>query len=281
MSKAESISMKLLEISRKLKINHQLILVRFFHERLLYRVSISPYRNKLLLKGGNLLYSISRNEARPTVDIDFAGRQITNDLDEIKQVFAKIISIPASDEVIFNIDNMKVFAINEQNLYSGIRIKIPALLNTIRQIIQIDIGYGDKIEPDPTPIQYPVLLDQFEEPSIMAYSTETVIAEKLQAIIALGELNSRMKDFFDIYTLFNLNKYDKGLLKEAIISTFNHRKTKLDPESVVFTTNFANDPHRNKMWKAFLRKINRSNEIEFSDVMKTISQKILPLLKDL
>jgi predicted nucleotidyltransferase component of viral defense system len=281
MSEASAISMKLLEISRKLIVNHQLILIRFFHERLLYRVSASPYRDKLLLKGGNLLYSIIGNEARPTVDVDFAGQRISNEINEIAQIFRQILSIPVKDEVEFAVEDMILFQINEQNTYSGIRIKVPASLGNIRQIIQIDIGYGDKIKPDPTPIQYPVLLDQFEEPSIMAYSTETVIAEKLQAIIALSELNSRMKDFFDIYTLLKLNKFDRSLLKEAIMSTFSHRKTMLNLNSIVFTNDFAQDTQRNKMWKAFLRKINLSNEIEFSDVMKTISQKLLPLLKDL
>jgi hypothetical protein len=90
-----------------------------------------------------------------------------------------------------------------------------------------------------------------------------------------------MKDFFDIYTLLKLNKFDRSLLKEAIMSTFSHRKTMLNLNSIVFTNDFAQDTQRNKMWKAFLRKINLSNEIEFSDVMKTISQKLLPLLKDL
>lgn len=278
MSNANAISIKLLEYSKKYKVNHQMILIRFFHERLLFRVSVSEFKNHLLLKGGNLLYSIQGNTARPTVDIDFSGNKISNDIEEIKKMFLQILALETNDGVIFNVETLNASEINEQNQYTGVRVKVIAQLANIKQNIQIDIGFGDVITPAPQTLHYPILLENFEVPVVQAYTIETVIAEKLQAIIILAQLNSRMKDFYDIYSLLKSEKINFEVVKEAITQTFNNRNTPVNFDSIVFKEEFYTDANRLKMWNAFLTKIKADN-ISFETVIKTIEQLVKDVFK--
>ena len=278
MSNANAISIKLLEYSKKYKVNHQMILIRFFHERLLFRVSVSEFKNHLLLKGGNLLYSIQGNTARPTVDIDFSGNKISNDIEEIKKMFLQILAIETNDGVIFNAETLNASEINEQNQYTGVRVKVIAQLANIKQNIQIDIGFGDVITPAPQTLHYPILLEDFEVPIIQAYTIETVIAEKLQAIIILAQLNSRMKDFYDIYSLLKSEKINFEVVKEAITQTFNNRNTPVNFDSIVFKEEFYTDANRLKMWNSFLTKI-KAEEIPFEIVVKRIEKLVLEINK--
>lgn len=278
MSNAHTISMQLLAYAKKYNINHQMILIRFFHERLLYRISISEYHKNLILKGGNLLYIVQGKTARPTVDIDLSGSNISNDTKKIKTIFRQILSVTAKDAVLFDCETIKAVEISESNQYAGVRLKVMAKLANIKQLIQIDIGFGDVITPAPIPLHYPILLEALDVPMINAYTLETVIAEKLQAIIVLAELNSRMKDFYDIYFLLNTNEINKGILKEAILQTFSNRNTKLNFESIVFKEEFYADINRSKMWKAYLRKIN-SEEIPFEKVILKIKLTIQEIFK--
>jgi predicted nucleotidyltransferase component of viral defense system len=278
MSTANAISAKLLDYSRKYKVNHQMILIRFFHERLLFRVSVSEFKNHLLLKGGNLLYSIQGDIARPTVDVDFSGNIISNDIEEIKKIFLQILTIKSNDGVIFNAETLHASEINEQNQYTGVRVKVIAQLANIKQNIQIDIGFGDVITPAPQTLHYPILLEDFEVPVIQAYTIETVIAEKLQAIIILAQLNSRMKDFYDIYSLLKSEKINLEVVKEAITQTFNNRNTPVNFDSIVFKEEFYTDANRLKMWKAFLTKI-KAESISFETVIKTIEQLVKDVFK--
>jgi predicted nucleotidyltransferase component of viral defense system len=269
MSKANAISMKLLEISKKKNFNHQLLLIRFFQERLLYRLSVSAYKNKLLLKGGNLLYSWQGAAARPTVDIDFAGQQLTNETNTIKEIFTGILAIDAHDEVQFDTSTLTVTEINEQNEYNGIRLKVMGNLGNIRQHLQIDIGFGDVVTPEAVLIDYPIILEDFESPNIFAYTMEAVIAEKLHAIIVLAQLNSRMKDFYDIYIIIQSLQFNNETLKLAIIQTFENRNTALNLDSMVFTEDFYQNQQRQSMWYAYLKKIN-ATPITFEEVMQNI-----------
>lgn len=269
MIEANAVSMRLLAYARKFGVNHQMLLIRFFHERFLYRVSLSEFKTHLLLKGGNLLYATQGKMARPTIDIDFSCIQMSNDASEIETIFKHIIAIRVNDAVVFDADTLLCYAINEQNQYTGIRIKVIAQLGNIRQNIQIDIGFGDVISPAPIVLHYPVLLEEFEVPVVYACSMETVIAEKLQAIIALAQLNSRMKDFYDIYTLINTHPIDYQLQRDAIIQTFTNRNTALNFETVVFTADFYAHENLKNMWKVFLNKIN-AEHITFETVVRRI-----------
>lgn len=165
---------------------------------------------------------------RPTKDVDFLGLHIDNNADLIKKIFTDICSNDYNkDFVWFNTQTITAFKITEEHKYNGIRLLVDAGFDTIKQRVQIDIGFGDIMVPAAQQLVYPVLLSEMETPVLLAYSAETVIAEKFQAMIKLAGLNSRMKDFYDIYTIIQSGKYNFSALKDAIISTFKKQKHKL------------------------------------------------------
>jgi predicted nucleotidyltransferase component of viral defense system len=196
-----SIQTKLKQLAAAENKSYQLILTRFFQERLLYRIFISPYKSHFCLKGGALLYAFEKEASRPTLDIDLLGLKIDNDLLHFKDVFFEICQMEdTTDAVTFNLDTLTTAKINKVDKYAGVRVKIEVKLGNIKQNLQIDIGFGDVVTPNPIAMDYPTLLTM-SVPKIQAYSIETLIAEKFEAMISLAEMNSRMKDFYDIYSL--------------------------------------------------------------------------------
>lgn len=176
----------------------------YFIERLLFRLSISDYSDTFVLKGGLLLYTILDENARATKDIDMLAKDTANQLDSIKMVFSEICIITVDDGVNFDSDSIEVDRIKEDADYEGVRVKILAKLDNTKKILQLDIGFGDVIVPGAKEIEYPSLLEM-EKPKIKAYSLESVIAEKFEAMVFLGDFNSRMKDFYDIYSICKKN----------------------------------------------------------------------------
>lgn len=276
MTNAKSIRAKLYNLSKANGVEFQQILFRYIHERLLYRISISEYAHTFILKGGNLMYALQGINTRPTTDVDFLGWRITNDIENAKQIFREICSIDTNDAILFDISSLDAYPINEQNTYEGIRLKLKVSLDTIQQYIQIDIGFGDIVTPKPISLDYPVLLSDMPTPHIYAYTPETVIAEKLQAMMVLAQLNSRMKDFFDIYILMQQPTLQRQMLKSAILQTFGQRNTALNMDSVIFTEAFGNDIDRQKMWQAYLKKI-KTDGPDFREVMHLIRDSIREL----
>ena len=247
----------------------------YIQERLLLRLSLSKYKNKFLLKGGLLLYSMTEFKGRPTKDIDFLAKNIPNDLDSIESAFKEICSMDIYDGVDFDLENINIQRIKEDADYEGVRIKTVAYIGRARVYLQIDIGFGDVIIPKPIKIQYPVLLN-FESPKINAYSFDSVIAEKFEAMISLSVLNSRMKDFYDIYMLLNERKFDGRILQEAIFETFQKRATILEKDLIIFTDDFMKDDNSNKQWNLFLKRIGKNN-LEFEEVMTELKTFIKPI----
>lgn len=277
MNIAASIRARLTNISRKENIAFQVIIVRYLHERLLYRLSISHFANQFYLKGGNFLYALNGLVTRPTTDIDFLGHKLAMEDRQIKKIFAEIADIQYNDGVWFDAENIQLEQIAEQNLYTGVRLIFPAGFDSIKQTIQIDIGFGDQITPHAVSLKYPVLIAHLPAPYLLAYTTETVIAEKFQAMIALAGSNSRMKDFYDVHQLLSVGAYDETQLKEAIITTFKNRKTDYVENHSLFTTEFSEDSIRNKMWEAFLKKIGKKDSLAFPQIMKEINAVLKPI----
>jgi len=274
----KSIRATLKNIADREKIDFQILIIRYLHERLLYRLANSEYVNNFILKGGLLLYAIEGLHIRPTMDIDMLARQIGNNKEIITQIFRAICNIKYEDDcVIFDTKSIEITDIAKDAKYHGVRILIDARLDTIRQRLQIDIGFGDVIIPAPVKIQYPVLLDELEKPQINAYSIETVIAEKFHAMIVLGSFNSRMKDFYDAYILLKNNEINNANLREAILQTFKNRETEFTDNPELFTTSFFEDKNRKIMWKAFLRKTKVSEELDFSSIVKNILERLQPI----
>ena len=277
---AASVRDRLQKIARETQADFQLLLIRYFQERMLFRLSKSGFKHNFCLKGGALLYALEGDQSRPTLDLDLMGMHITAEQARMRDAFAEVCTIPyENDGVIFHSDSILTTEITKEGKYPGVRLKVLAQLGNIKQNLQIDIGFGDVITPEPVLMQYPVILD-LEAPEIQAYSVETIIAEKFEAMIDLGELNSRMKDFYDLYRLLQPGKFIPDILKEAIKSTFENRKTPYTEGHSLFLDDFATDERRLVQWTAFIRK-SRLEMIEFQVVHKVIRDMLEPIYRTL
>ncbi|KTC94069.1 nucleotidyl transferase AbiEii/AbiGii toxin family protein [Legionella erythra] len=263
----ESIRSRLKNIAVKEGSDFNAVLTRYGLERLLYRIGESEYSNQFLLKGAllfNLWYDMPH---RPTKDIDLLGFG-DNDLAYIKQTFSKICSISTDDGINFLSESVTVGTIKKDGGYTGARVELFGELAKAKIKIQIDIGFGDAVTPGPIDAHYPVLLNDLPAPKIRTYPIYTVIAEKLHAIALLGMTNSRLKDYLDLYVLLSNEQLDNQVLAQAIQATFTRRGMTV-PEvlPIGLTDEFANDPTRESMWKAFLRK----NELEQKPLTEVIT----------
>lgn len=273
----KSIRTKLLNIAQKENIFYQTILTRYFQERLLYRISQTRFRSNFYLKGGALIYAYERFEARPTLDIDFLGNNISNDGSVIINAFKDICSFSyEEDGVIFDTKHITAQNITEFKDYHGIRLSIPVKMDTIAQIITMDIGFGDIVTPSPVNINYPVLLTHLPNVNVLAYSIETVIAEKMHAIIDLADQSSRMKDYYDLYNILHNETYQPDTLQEAVLQTFKNRHTPYSANTMFFRKDFGNNLQMQIRWEAFLRKITKDGALLYTDVVTFIQKTLLP-----
>ena len=259
----DAIKFKLKSYSVKQGSNHQDTLTRFFHERFLYRLSQSPYVDHFLLKGGTLAYAYGAERSRHTRDIDLLLRKLQGDEKHIQSIFSKIAAIEIDDGVTFMADGVRISPITKEGRYKGTRVKLIAMLGNVRQGMQIDIGVGDHVTPGPTQIEFPTILSELPEPVLLAYNLETMLAEKFEAMISLGALNSRYKDFYDVYVFGAEAKPD--LLELAVRNTFTRRNTVIIAHPIVFSDGFYLDAQRQTRWATFLRK-NNLPLIDFTSV---------------
>ena len=278
----KSIRNKLLYIAKQEDVFYQTVLTRYFQERLLYRMSQTRYRNNFYLKGGALMYAFERFAARPTLDIDFLGKNISNDGDSIIATFREICSVPyEEDGVTFDIEHITAQNITELKDYHGIRISIPVKMDTISQVMSMDIGFGDVVTPRPIDLDYPLILEHLPSANILAYSVETVIAEKMHAVVDLADQSSRMKDYYDLYNILTKDEYDSSVLQEAIVRTFENRHTSYDADTMFFRKDFANNQQMQARWQAFLNKITKPNDMTFADAVTFIQNKLSPYWENL
>lgn len=277
---SKSVKAKLLNIAKEQHLDYQQLITRYLYERLLFRLSKSDYREKFYLKGGALLYAIEKELPRPTKDVDFLGVRVKNDLAHIKNVFSEICQIPcAEDGVHIDINSIETVEITEEKEYSGIRVSFVARLDTIKQVMKMDIGFGDVVTPAPWELNYPSFLESLPQANILAYSLESVVAEKFQAMIDLAEFNSRYKDFYDVYKILSRYAINDVMLTEAIQATFKNRGTLYRPNHPLFTVDFAKDTNRNRQWNNFLKQIKQRGFQEFEVVMTLITKRLEPLYR--
>lgn len=273
----KSIRSKLLNIAKEENTFYQTVLTRYFQERLLYRISQTRYRNNFYLKGGALMYAYERFAARPTLDIDFLGNNISNEGESIVKAFKEICSVPyEEDGVTFDVEQITAQNITEFKDYHGIRLSIPVRMDTISQVMTMDIGFGDVVTPKPVDLDYPILLEHLPSAKILAYSLETVIAEKLHAVVDLADQSSRMKDYYDLYTILHNEKFDADVLQEAIIRTFENRHTPYDDNTMFFRKEFSENRQMQVRWQAFIKKITKNTELAFAEVVTYIQEKLQP-----
>ena len=262
-----SILARLLTLAKQRGDDYSLLLNRFALERLLLRISTSPHANRFLLKGA-LLFALWYDEPhRPTRDADLLGFGADDEANLIA-TFRDIAAMEVGDGIVFDLESVKADAIREGNTYGGTRITLVARIGSTRCALQIDVGFGDAVTPEPQTIAYPTLLKDFQAPTLRAYPVYTVIAEKYQAMVMLGQANSRMKDFYDLAVIARRSELDGATLAAALAATFARRQTALPSERpLALTSQFSQDPAKRRQWQAFLNK----NRIEAASLRDTVA----------
>ena len=266
---AASVRARLQNLSRETGQSFDLILTRYALERLLYRLSTSAYAERFVLKGAMLLTSWFEDPHRATRDLDLWGFGDPSQ-DAMLAAFREILAAVVDDGVEFDLPALRVDQIREELEYGGLRLRTTASISGARIAVMVDVGFGDALEPGAEVIDYPSLLD-FPRPRLRAYARETVIAEKFQAMVALGRANSRMKDFYDVWLLSQSFLFDDGRLARAIAATFKRRGSAIPrglPDAL--TSAFAEDTQKQLQWRAFVENV-AVNPGTLDEVIATIS----------
>lgn len=273
---AASIRARLLALAKERREDFNFVLTQYVVQRLLYRLSVSEFRDRFLLKGA-WLFSIWSDELhRPTRDADFLGFD-ESDVETLVDTFKRICSQQADDGLVFDTDSIRGVEIKEDSIYPGVRITGYAYLAKARIAIQIDIAYGDAVTPAAETAQVPVFLD-LPVPELRVYTVYTVIAEKFQAMVALGLANSRMKDFYDIWRIAQMMAIDGNILLQAIRATFKQRTTQLDGKPLfVFSEEFRLDNNKQKLWQAFLYRNKLKIAADFAGLIEQLKGFLEPV----
>jgi predicted nucleotidyltransferase component of viral defense system len=232
----------------------ELLLTRYALERLLHRLSLSPHRDRFVLKGAMLLATWFDEPHRATRDVDLLGFGDPAH-EALLGTFREVMAIEADDGVSFDLKGLRIEAIREEVEYGGSRLRTTAALSGARIPITVDIGFGDAVEPGVEDIDLPVLLDM-PSPHLRAYPPETVIAEKVHAMVILGTANSRMKDYYDVWMLTGAFELEPARLRRAIAATFARRNTAIPTEVPDgLRDSFAADAGKQRQWDAFARNL--------------------------
>lgn len=268
-----SVRARLLKLSKANGQSFDLVLTRFALERLLYRLSQSPHADRFVLKGAMLMMSWFDDPHRGTRDLDLLGFGDPGE-GAMLATFRDILAQDVEDGVLFDPDSLRVDRIREELEYGGLRLRALASVGGARINLTIDIGFGDALEPEPEVVDYPVMLD-LPVPRLRAYARETVIAEKFQAMVALGRANSRMKDFYDVLILSRSFSFDDDRLARAIAATFARRATPIPVEVPdALTPAFAEDEQKQRQWQAFVDDV-ATDPGELSAVIEELANFLL------
>lgn len=270
---ARSVQVRLARHAKEIGVDPNLVLTRYAVERFLYRLSRSAHAERFVLKGALLLLVWLGETLRPTRDADLLGFGELPD-DTLVTIFREVCGVEVEpDAATFLPDSVRVAPIREEDAYGGRRVTLQARVGAARLTVQVDIGIGDAVTPAPQWLEYPSLLD-LPRPRLRAYPRETVLAEKVHAMVLLGARNSRMKDYFDVRALLREGETDAVQLARAIAATFARRRTAL-PEGIPtgLSDGFAGDATKQAQWRAFLDK-NRLNAPALDEVVADIRARL-------
>lgn len=277
---AESVRRRLLDMSVERGESFDLLLTRYGLERLLYRLGRSEHADSFVLKGAMLFWVWEESAHRPTRDLDLLGLGDSSPV-RLAHVFRTLCERAEDpDGLTLDANSVRVEEIRETQEYGGQRVRIEARLGSARIPLQIDVGFGDAVTPRPQEIDYPTLLD-FPAPRVSAYPVESVVAEKLQALVALGIVNSRMKDFYDLYVIAERFSLEGETLVDAIRATFERRQTAI-PSSlpVGLTEGFASLPEKATLWTAFCRRTGLSEAVgDFPAILEKLRAFLSPPIR--
>lgn len=269
-----SVRQRLLNLSRAGGPPFDILLTRYVLERLLYRLTLTPHAGRFVLKGAMLVTTWFADPHRQTRDVDLLGFGSPTP-DAMLAVFREVCSVPLDDGVVIDVAGLRVDLIREALEYGGLRLRTTATVAGARVAIVIDIGFGDATEPGIEEIDLPVLLDQ-PAPRLKAYARETVIAEKFQAMVALGLANTRYKDFYDVWVLSRAHPFDGDRLARAIHATFDRRGTAIPvtpPDAL--TAAFAGDPQKRQQWAIYIADLG-SPDLDLAQVVADLAVFLMP-----
>lgn len=255
------------------------LLQYFAMERFLYRLSLSKYKDKVVLKGALMFIVWEAPRSRATRDIDFLGR-MPNAVEKLEAMVREVCETKAEpDGIVFNPGSVKGERIKADADYAGVRVRFLGKLGQARTAMQIDCGFGDVVTPGSKEIVYPTILDM-PKPKLKGYPRETVVAEKFEAMVKLGMLNTRMKDFYDIWLLAKQFDFVGEDLRQAVLKTFAHRKTELSTEPVALSSEFFGSAEKQTQWKAFLRRTGLDHAPQdLGEVASSLREFLLPVAK--
>lgn len=276
-----SVFRQLLDQSKIRGENLNFLLVRYGIERLLHRLSVSPYTDKFILKGASLFLVWRGQTYRVTKDADLLSAG-SADAEHLAGIFKELCRYKTEewDGIKFIPDSVRALPIREGQVYGGVRVTLMGILHHARIPLQIDIGFGDAVTPEPEQIRFPTLLGA-PPPRLSAYPRYTVVAEKFETMVKLGVSNSRMKDFYDVWLMGTLFEFNGPTLYDAIRNTFRRRSTPLPGGlPVAFTNDFWKDAQKQTQWRAFIHKSNPEDVPGDSGVvMDKIAEFLMPVLE--
>lgn len=250
---AASIHQRLLNKAKESNRPFNELLQYFAIERFMYRLSKTRHAEKFVLKGALMFTVWTVPSPRPTKDMDLLGR-IDNSIDVITAVMQDVCNQKVEpDGMVFDAESVTAKTVVEDAVYEGVRVHISGSLGNARLSVRIDVGFGDVVTPPAKGIDYPTVLD-LPAPKLKGYSRESTVSEKFEAMVKLETLNSRMKDFYDIWFLARQFDFEGKVLSKAIRKTFENRKTEIIASPVVFQDGFAKDSTKETQWRAFVRK---------------------------
>ena len=255
------------KVSKEVGLSFNAVMLYYFLESILKKVSESGYKESFIFKGGFLLSSVVGIDSRSTVDIDFLLRNMQLSEKNVEQMLKETLKPEESDDILYEVQS--IVPIKEEDQYGGFRASILCKMENIKQVVPLDIATGDIITPHPIEYRYVSSFGE-EEIIIKAYPIETMLAEKIQTIYARGFLNSRSKDYYDLYIIYKLKDKDVNaeILAEACRKTFRYRKTEFDIDKIIdLLKNLKTNEAFLKRWQAYSRKNLYAKDITFEEVL--------------
>lgn len=279
-AKATSVRQRLLNLAQSRGDEYNQVLIRYVGLRFLARLSASEHAGRFLLKGATMFLVWHGSMHRPTSDIDLLGFVDADEATLANVIRSVCIQEVDEDGVEFDPETIRVEKIREETAYGGLRCMINATLGSAKLRVQLDVGFGDDVTPEPKVVEVPRLLEDEVRRELRAYTPETVVAEKFEAIVKLGLANSRMKDYLDLDLLLQSGEVDRQNLAEALRRTFKRRKTPL-PQTlpIGLTEEFWNDEFAQRRWQAFVTK-NGLPPGSLEDICQRVGQEILAAIHE-
>jgi len=274
---AASVKYRLLTVAKGESEQLQRVLIRYAIERLLYRLSVSPHATAFILKGAILASTWEGGAYRPTKDLDLLGHG-DNSPQALAKVFRDIAHAHVEpDGLIFDPESVAAKPIPDEARTAGVRVHIVAHMGKARIPVQVDVGFGDRVTPDPVTIEFPRMLD-FPAPRIRAYPPETVVAEKYEALVRLGMRTGRIKDFYDLWYLATHFSFQGSVLQRATRNTFRARGRPVPSEGpVALTDEFAADPSKQALWRAFTARSGVTSPGDLRNVLALLRSFLVPV----